>query len=1131
MCPDFSIGPSASCSPPDSIVDHFRDLFELQPEFLPLAQQVFPWYQRHLPELFDRPAMRTLAERLLKLLVLTHLSPRRERLSAQEAATWLLFSATRVQPERNRNIIERILSTLAERGRYVSVKAGRYRLDLRDDGGAALERILQREISQFEGQQAVVLETLVPLLSAGAFNPFVLPRDQWQHRQVSWHFHERRYAVWFGHRKPDPIEGVALCLRLPWGAGEPMSGAYTLQPQTIEVTAEMVELAALTRLRERPGNPELHERIRQRIDARTHLFAQVVRSVWQESCLITPEGKSEPAPRLEAKTTLDTWLETIVLWVLRRRFPAFERFAPRHGPLPKEAWLRFMRFSTEHDLGGAEADDYVKLIREAYLVPMGLLRRKGREYQVPAGLDRHELVRLIGPLFEHNPSPKTIHEYLSEPIYGLVPDQSNLLLIFLLLQGEIDILKGRSSYRERFETLPNPLHYDRLVPGHALGMEKLNELQRLCEGLNIRIPSQWSVMMQRRCANKLVELRDRQRGRLQPLIRQLRNLEQGAGLAERIQRHLDLWSALDKGEHLLQGLEQFLFEITPVDGFLDELKGYDRLPERLQRLLGESRRYIHLLQHPDLAKILPELENLRGEEIPALDEPERMENWLQRASESYERYKRLYRQRHGLWWKEVSEHPIWSWRSPPLARSRHLNLTELLEEIEGCQKQATKARCSGLTDLDYQAQCSCGFDGETAPVEPLLERFDGLKETLESRLRLFFQQDEIKSRLRDWQREGVEMHTDTISYLEGRRAIPEIRNVESLDHYLSGTELASELDVAPVVDLLCQRLWQPAELLQALERLLNGNGKQRLRFTGGRGSEIPAALVEWCARQSLSFGVPLPEGLQRQVLAAINQTLRAEWVSPEALFKLEELGLGPEGVRRVLRWLVGGHVPMPDPVPEGSLLDAVSAILRPPVVRSPEQLAGLSERLYRFHDPLRYAVGERWLDLLEAVANTALDGQPELPAVLHKHPDAQWLMIDALGLALWTPMQAVLTKVFSEWGRVETQFACASTTTTTEACYRSLLDAGITHPFEKTNVIDELLHKALLPFDDIISLTETQLTIACRHLKSRFDPQQPLLIFADHGFRISSQGTAYTHGGSSTLERVMPVWHLTPQRT
>ena len=42
-------------------------------------------------------------------------------------------------------------------------------------------------------------------------------------------------------------------------------------------------------------------------------------------------------------------------------------------------------------------------------------------------------------------------------------------------------------------------------------------------------------------------------------------------------------------------------------------------------------------------------------------------------------------------------------------------------------------------------------------------------------------------------------------------------------------------------------------------------------------------------------------------------------------------------------------------------------------------------------------------------------------------------------------------------------------------------------------------------------------------------PATPLLVFADHGFRIAPDGRSYVHGGSSTLERTVPVLHLLPR--
>jgi hypothetical protein len=948
---------------------------------------------------------------------------------------------------------------------------------------------------------------------------------------VLWHFHKRHYAVWLGHTKPSPLkQGIGLCLRLPWGKTEIMAEGYTLQPAPIDINADLVELAALLRIRERPGNPELAQRIQQRLDKRGHLFYQVLRSSFQDATLTFPDGGSEPAPRVDAKTTLEAWLENIALRILRRRYPAFERYAPRHGSLPKEAWLRFMRSATHEDIAKAEVDDYVKLIREAYLVPMGLLRRRGREYQIPANLDRHELVRLIAPLLEHHPSPQTLHDYLAEPIYGLVPDQINLLLIFLLLQGEIDILKGRKSYRESYEILPNPLHYDRLSPGYALGMDNINALQRLCEGLQLRIPTQWTVLLQRRCATQLAELRRRHLDRLHPLLRQLKDLRQGTRLADRIEQYIDRWNALDKGEHQLQGLEQFLFEIGPVDDFVEEYQTYEVLPERITRLLGETQRYVQFFQHPALQRLLPENEAIDANAVPGLDDPQALETWLQRAAETYQGYKQRYRQGHDSWWQELAEHPIWDWQAPALASSQHLNLERELAELKRCQSEAATLRCRGLVNLDFQPQCSCGFDGETSLVGPVLERFEGLRERIETRMRLFFQQDEIKSRMRDWQREGLEMHTDTISYLEGRRPIPEIGDVQSLDRYLSGVELATEMDIAPIIELLCQRPWQPTDLLSRLEQRFKTQSHGRLRFKRSVHSSVPQQIIEWCVKQSLSFGIPLPDGFEPKELNTVTRQLCPGWVGPEALRRLEELGIDPSGIESILGWVLDGHIPLPkDLGQEDSLLGAVATMMHPPGIDTAQELAMLSERIYRVHDRLWHIVGKRWLDLLCDIADAPLTGLPSLPKILRQHRDEQWVLIDALGLPLLGPLQPIMFKSFTAWRQDAPQFAQVSTTTTTDACYRELLEAGITHPFEKINVIDELLHQGLQPFSDVIALAETQLNIACRRLSSRLDPKHPLLIFADHGFRIAKDGRSFGHGGPSTLERVVPVLRLVPK--
>jgi len=1119
--------PLGSLLTPEAIVDHFQDLLETQPEFLPISQQLLPWCHRHLAELFERPAERDLAGRLLRLLILVHLSPIRDGLSAAEAAAWLLLSAARTEPDRNRRIVERVLAALADRGRYVAARAGRYRLDLGDDGGAALERLLAREKAALNGQDAVVLETIAGLLPPEGFNPFQLPREQWQHRRVLWHFHERRYAVWLGSDPPAPIEGLGVCLRLPWGAAPPALDLYTVQPAPVPVTPDLVELAALVRLAERPGPPDLRRRIEERVQARASLAERALRAAWQDATLITPEGVREPAPRLEPQATLETWLESVALWVLRRIYPAFERFAPSYGPLPKDAWLRFMRFAAREDIGAPEADDYVKLIREAYLVPMGLLRRRGREYTTPSNLDQHELVRLLTPLLAHSPAPRAVHAHLAEPIYGLVPDQVNLLLVVLLLEGAIDILKERRSYRDSFELLPNPLQYDRIVPGTGLGDEQIRALEQLCDALGVKRPAHWTVLTQRRCAAQLGEVGRRAAERLQPLMLRLAAVEQGAAVAARIQQHLERWNALHKGRDELQGLQQFLFEIGSPAAFLDEARFVEGLPARLPPLLAEMRRYTHLFQHPAVQR------SAASGQLgapPALDEPERLDAWLQQAGRIYAGYRAAYEERHARWWQAVAGHPVWEWGPPAVARSRHVELGDALREIESSRGEAERRRCRGLVDLDYQAQCTCGFDGESAPIQAALARFEALREAIETRLRLFFQQERVKARLRQWQRDGVESSEELLAYLGGERDAPEVRDVAALDEYLAGADLAIDVELQPIIATLTQRVWEPTALLEALGRQIQTHGGRRLRFRGRVESAVPAEVLAWCAEQSLRHGVRLPGGLSRGERSAITAALRPEWVASTSLRELEALGLDDAGVDRVLGWLVDGTLALPEGGwRDDSLVQVVVDLRTGPRARTPAELAALSVRAYRAHPRLQGVAGRQWLAHLDAVARVPLPPLPPLVEALRAGGPAQWLVIDALGLPLLAALRPVLTALLAEWQPGEPSFAEVAAPTTTDACYAALLNADLVAGITKIDAIDELLHGAFVPFAELVALGTAKLAAACTRLLPALSPAQPLLLFADHGFRLAPDGRAYVHGGASTLERIVPVWSFRPR--
>jgi hypothetical protein len=211
-------------------------------------------------------------------------------------------------------------------------------------------------------------------------------------------------------------------------------------------------------------------------------------------------------------------------------------------------------------------------------------------------------------------------------------------------------------------------------------------------------------------------------------------------------------------------------------------------------------------------------------------------------------------------------------------------------------------------------------------------------------------------------------------------------------------------------------------------------------------------------------------------------------------------------------------------------MGVVAALLQGPKIRDPEALAALAEDLYRAHGRLTPLAGRRWLEYLDALAHSALAEPVVLTSLLKGQQGTQWLLIDCLGLPLLGPLEPVLLKALSEWEAQAPRFAEVGPDTTTDGCYRHLLEAGINHDLHKIDVVDELIHKGATPFQELIALAATRLEGALKRQVARLDPKRALLVFADHGFRLARDGRGYTHGGDSTLERVVPVWCLGPRQ-
>ena len=1128
--------PWGSLLTPDYIVDHFRDLLELQPEYLPLAQKLFPHYRKHLAELFPQPARQQLAWRLLKLLVLVQLSPERELLTSQQAAAWLMYRVTRIDPARNLALVQKTLEQLATRGRFVRRRGAGFLLDLQDDSGATLERLLRRELQELPGQAGAVMERIVPHLGTGGFNPFLLPRDQWKRRSLQWRFHPREYAVILGSETPTapPLE-TALWLRLPWetAAAGAVAGVWTLQPAPLQVGEDLRELAALLRLRERVLAPEVQSRLERRVQERLGLVRGQLAQTYREAVLLDPEGRREGGFGEPGVKPFTEWLDGCALWLLRRRYPAFERFAPSQGPLPKEAYRQFLRAVQILGLEqprSPQVGEYLDIVREGYLLPMGLLRRQGRGYQVPARLEGHELIRLLQPVLEHQPAPKTVYEHLAQPIFGLVPDQIHLLLIFLLIQGELDILKGRQSYRDQFETLPLPWQYDRILPARALSLEELKNLERLCEGLGLRTPNQWTVLAQRQMTRRLREIAGKRRETLIGLARRLEEQSGTEEIKQRVADQLALWRRLEPGDEL-EALQQFLYEAGPVSRFLADAAELEALPAQLDRLLAELSRVRHLFgQPPFTAGTWAERLAAMGE-TPGLDQADELNNWLQSARQLYQGYCRDYRQDHDAWWEGVNANPLWCWQPPALAGSSHLHLREALEAFERHRGQAYRLRCRGLADLEFQTRCNCRLEDGRAPVVAELERMEQLQQQIETALERFFAQEKVRERVRQWPEAGGEVNGSIQDYLRGAGALPQIGDLARFDRHLAGVETVQRLTPQELLEPLAHRAWEPNELLAALGKQLQTLDAERLRI------EPPAessddTLLAWAVEHSLRHALPLPPGLGATHQTPITGLVRPEWTGDDALRRLDDLGLGDGARRHLLGWLLDGTLAAPQSGETCPSTTAALEVLRPTQPAAAAELGRLTARLYRAHEVLQQPAGARWMERLDNLAETELPPLPVLAERLRSDPaEHQWLVIDALGLPLLELLEARAESWLPHWRSAALEFARVDPPTDTDAFFSALAARAGNRPLEKINTLDRLLHERTLPFADLERLAAAEIQAAARALRERLDPTRPLLLFADHGFRLHRDGAAYVHGGASTLERVVPLLLMRPLET
>jgi hypothetical protein len=286
-------------------------------------------------------------------------------------------------------------------------------------------------------------------------------------------------------------------------------------------------------------------------------------------------------------------------------------------------------------------------------------------------------------------------------------------------------------------------------------------------------------------------------------------------------------------------------------------------------------------------------------------------------------------------------------------------------------------------------------------------------------------------------------------------------------------------------------------------------------------------LLAWCYEQALRQGRPLPAVFSRAEQDLAAKLIDPRWVGEASLRNLEDMNLGEPALLSVLEMILDGVVRTPDDFSTSGPVAAALELLTPRPPATVDQLAATIACVYAEHDRFMKLRREPWLSLLHRLASAELAVPPaSLETKLQENLDAQWIVVDCLGLPLAGSVRRLVADCMTPWRAQSLDFAFVSERTSTEAFYLTLIEQKFRKSFEKIDTVDDLIHQRSLSPPDLARLARAELEIAFKRMIPRLDPAKPVLIFGDHGFRLTPDGTGFTHGGSSTLERLTLVLRL-----
>lgn len=441
---------------PDRIFDHFEERIREIPEFSVFARVVYDYYQTHINEIFTKQALYETALSLIKLMILTEISPLEKRKTARELAELSLKRISTFTSQINYDFIANaVLEPLAAHQMYIRKEQDNFFIDASIDEGIKIKGQIKKLRERFEDKNYLFAE-----ICSLTMLPYLPLRDLSEGKKfrINWQNSLRDCVVMLSpvaliradiDKMMQSLEkrlDSYLIILSPFAASDWIKGlknTFSSQylsslifwipaPFTKEEIAFIEEFIAKNML-----SREI-DLIRNEIKRDEPAFREIITRIYFGGEIVYADGWRFENLKDIGLLPVERLLAHIIDYSLSKIYPEHYSIMPRTDYISTYNMnLLFYNFIRQGKISVEEAEkkgliSYIK----GFLEPMGLVTKRGGNFLIALDVT-NEIISHVLNLISHEESLPAVRLSLKKGKWGMTEEQINLLISAFIVTGHI----------------------------------------------------------------------------------------------------------------------------------------------------------------------------------------------------------------------------------------------------------------------------------------------------------------------------------------------------------------------------------------------------------------------------------------------------------------------------------------------------------------------------------------------------------------------------------------------------------------------------------------------------------------------------------------------------------------------